>query len=478
MMKIITTVGTSLFTNYTKGEVKDSFINDDYQDIGDALKELEKVPSSEYSDQRYYPQIRTIKSVIETKWIKGIVKKNDYWEIKEGEFNLDASAEIKSLVKITSQIKQNYKIYLLYSDSVLSQLAAEILKENLPTLLKQDIKIHCDLIENLVVDSFEKFNIGLINLVKKIREIFKNEFNLQVNNTFTIETKQKISDEFIFNISGGYKAVIPFLTILAQLYNIESKYIFEESDEVITIPHINIGIDELFIEKFYLYLENVHLNIPAKSYEEIMQLEILKNYRLIENNNGRYKLTVLGEMVKDYVENLTISAKKVFGYIVEFKLYEYFINNPLTINGFRLKKVKRNAIFKKEFDIVLSNEKDDFLCFCEVKAIYSFLKNKDKILFDLKERISAIKDYFPHSEFEYHFYIYSLNNNYIPLAKIIENAKEIKNKYSNIIFKFFHVYVKEVKDDKERKEKKEPDNPYQKIVKSKIESNDITEIKL
>jgi CRISPR/Cas system-associated protein Csm6 len=459
--KIITTVGTSLFVNYTKGEVRDSFDNDNYQDISDLLKELENLPSSEYNNPKYQRTIRNIKAVIVNKWLKGIIKKDHDWQIKDGELNLDASAEIKSLFKVISHEKQNYKVYLLYSDSVLSQLAAEILKENLPSLLKQEIEIHCYLIENLVVDSFEKFNIGLINLVKKIREIFKDEFNVN-DDTFTIQNKQKISEEFIFNISGGYKATIPFLTLLAQLYNIESKYIFEESDELITIPQINIGIDELFLEKIYL-------DISSKKFDDMLQIKKLENYKLINNNRGKYEFTVLGEMIKDYAENHSVNAKNVFGYIAEYKLYEYFINNPLTINGITLTKVERSVQYKREFDIVLSNEKKDAFCFCEVKAFYSFLNYKDKIISDLQVRLKAVNDYFPKAMFEYHFYIYTLNHN-IDTDKIVEKAKQIKNNYT--MTKFFKVFIKE------NNASYTADNPYQKIVSSKVEKSDIEEIKI
>lgn len=462
MIKIITTVGTSLFTNYTKGEVKDSFYNDDYQDISELLNELELLPSNEYYNQKYQRIIRGIKAVIENKWLKGIVKKKNEWELEEGKLNSSASAEIKSLMKIAENITNDeIKVYLLYSDSVLSQLASEIIQEYIPKFISdKKIEIKSNLIENLVVDSFEKFNIGLINIVKKIREIFKNEFNLKADDTFNIKNKQKISDEFIFNISGGYKATIPFLTILAQLYNIESKYIFEESDEVITIPHINIGIDELFIEKIYL-------DLSSRNFEGMLQRKELENYKLINNK----ELTVLGEMVKDYADNHTVNAKKVFGYIAEFKLYEYFINNPLNINGIQLKKVKRSVQYKKEFDLVLSNEKEDLLCFCEVKAYYTFVNNDEKILSDLKDRINAIKDYFSKSKFEYHFYIYSLIDN-IQIKKIIELAKNIKNQNPNITLRFFKVYIKESIASFSA------DNPYQKIVSSKIENNDIQEIKI
>jgi putative CRISPR-associated protein (TIGR02619 family) len=463
MIKIITTVGTSLFTNYTKNEVRDSFLNDDYQNISDELKKLEKLSSSDYNNQKSGRTIDKVKSVIENKWLKGLIKKDDEWEIKENALNQDASAEIKSILKIIEKGK-DYKIYFLQSDTVLSRLAAEILSSNMKQFTSQNIEIVNLTINNLVAESFEKFNQGLTNLVRKIREIIKNELALKFEDTFSAENLRKISNEFIFNISGGYKATLPYLTLLAQLYKIESKYIFEESEEMISIPNINIGLDELFIEKIFM-------DLSSNTFQDMLSKSQLENYGLIQKENKRFELTALGEMVKDYAENHTASAKNIFGYIVEFKLFEYFINNPISLNGKQLKKVERSVQYQREFDIVLSNEKENIFCFCESKAFRTFERNIDKIKDEYKQRIEAIRNYFPNVNFEYRFYVYSLLSS-IPDEKYKFYAEIIKRYILNINVRFFKVYIKE------SSALYEANNPYQKLVSSKIEETDITEIKI
>jgi len=187
MIKIITTVGTSLFTNYTKNEVEDSFSKGYYQNISNELKELEKHPSSDYGSQKLNRTITLVKEVIKNKWLKGIIKKDGEWEVKENGLNQDASAEIKSLLKIIEKGK-DYKIYFLQSDTVLSKLAAEILSSNIKQFTSQNLEIVNLTISNLVVESFDKFNQGLKNLVREIREIIKKELLLKFEVHFQKKT--------------------------------------------------------------------------------------------------------------------------------------------------------------------------------------------------------------------------------------------------------------------------------------------------
>jgi len=235
---------------------------------------------------------------------------------------------------------------------------------------------------------------------------------------------------------------------------------------MISIPNINIGLDELFIEKIFM-------DLSSNNYQDNLLKIELENYGLIQKRNKKYELTALGEMVKDYAENHTASAKNVFGYIVEFKLFEYFINNPISLNGKQLKKVERSVQYQREFDIVLSNEneKEKIYCFCESKAFRTFEKNIGKIKDEYKQRINAINNYFSNATFEYRFYVYSLLGS-ISDEKYKLNAKIIKECIPNINVRFFKVYIKDSNAEYQAS------NPYQKIVSSKIEEKDITEIKI
>jgi len=463
MLKIISTVGTSLFNNYQKSEIK-NILGDNYESIDTELNRLENIDATNYDNQRYRRDIDKIKKIITNKWLRNIVKRNNQWEILKDTLNKDASAEVKSLLKILES-ENEYKLFLLSSDTLLSRLASEIIYENKDDIFKgYKVNIELNIINDLQVKSFEKFKNGLINLIEEIRTIFKNELAISDTNmgTFSRQNLDKIQEEFLFNISGGYKATLPYLIILAQLYRVDCKYIFEDSDEVITIPTLNIGIDEFLLEKIYL-------DLTSNLYQDNLLKQDLINRGLIEKQNQRFYLTALGELIRDYAENYSVNGKNVFGLVMEYKMFEFFVKNPLQINSKKLKNVERNVIYKKEFDLVLSNDEKNIICFCEIKAFHSFLKNKDKIISEYSERIQEIKNRFPNVKFEYHFYIYSLlrNTNDYELKEICKN---IYDSLQDITVKFYKIFVKE--------DTGPSDNPYQNIVRRKIEPNDIEELKI
>lgn len=108
-MKIITMVGTSMFENYLKGH--SNFANS-YRYFKENNLPAEKMDAEN-------GRINILKNAFkENKWCN--------------ERNINASAEIKSLIKLKEKLRDKFKIHLLYFDTLLSGLAAQILKENLP----------------------------------------------------------------------------------------------------------------------------------------------------------------------------------------------------------------------------------------------------------------------------------------------------------------------------------------------------------
>lgn len=223
MKKVITTVGTSIFENYFKtmknirnlyDNIKDKSFTEDYE--------------------AYQGQANKIKDEV-LKFYK-----TNYTE--------DISAEIKTINKIKANLKEELEIYLIASDTINSYIAAEILKE----LLKQDYKVHFnkkhDVIKDLQVKDKDRFvNEGLPNLIQRIENIAVG--NVEESNFVGKFSSDGCYNNVIFNISGGYKATIPHLTMIAQINGSDLYYIFEETEELITIPSVPITINmELFDE--------------------------------------------------------------------------------------------------------------------------------------------------------------------------------------------------------------------------------------
>ena len=144
MIRVITTVGTSLFENAIKTNKYN--VNDKYEDLKDKT----------YSQMDAYKQ--------EIQLLKNNLKR---FVLDEK----DASAEIKSLLSIQNKFKDDSEVYFICSDSILSNLAAEIIKDNLKNeniTFKSIISI-----EGLSINDTNKFiSVGLNNLIIELYKIF------------------------------------------------------------------------------------------------------------------------------------------------------------------------------------------------------------------------------------------------------------------------------------------------------------------
>ncbi|MBS1553119.1 MAG: hypothetical protein JST15_13720 [Bacteroidetes bacterium] len=459
MIKIITTVGTSLFTNYEKSEIM-NLLGEDHQSISDCIGVLLDNPTS--NADLHKSEVNKIKEVICKKWTNGIIKRNGIWEKDINSMNENMSAEIQTIKKILDQIQpNNVEIAFVSSDTILSKLAMEILSDQIINIYN-GLSFSKHVIKDLRIDNLNIFERGLLNLVEKLRELIVSG-NGTDTDTFSETNINRISENNIINISGGYKAILPYVTIFAQVYKIKLQYIFEDSDELITIPQLPLGFDELFIEEMYLDLLKTNLNSP-------LLILKLQQYNLIRKSNGNnFRITALGKIVKDFAENMSPSSKSVFGYIVEFKLYEYFIENPISYNNVKLKDIKHSDISTNlEIDLIM--KKDNNYCFSEVKSINQFIGNED-LKNKYKKQLKTIQDHFNGIKFLFHFYIYTVLDS-VNETELISKC----NKYKNINDEIdVHFYLVILSPDSKTFEN---ENPYQKYVRSKIKTEYIKEINL
>jgi len=242
-MKIITMLGTSLFENYFKDN-DNTTIKQYYEDLKDKR-------ANEY--ERNKERIDKIKDAIQ-KWIKQ--KANEAYKI---------SAEVKSLKKISEELNEDLEVYLLASDTVLSKLAGEILKECIPEIIPACNIEQLKIIENLQIWDRKDFNKGMSNLIYEIYRISGYYW-----------------ENIIINITGGYKATIPYLTILAQLNQCPIYYIFEDTNALIKIPNIPFSVswincDE--IKSYFQEFQKLEKGIDNKSdYEKLKQSDFYTKY--------------------------------------------------------------------------------------------------------------------------------------------------------------------------------------------------------
>jgi len=146
-----------------------------------------------------------------------------------------ACAEIDCVLKIKDQyINAEITVRLLCSDSVESWLCGEVIQLRLE---KQGMEVQLVVVQGLVVDKKESFEkAGLKNLYNALR--FEGALFPPHNTVYNLQ-----NPHVVYNITGGYKAVIPFLTIFAQMSCAPIFYIFEKSDQLLRIPQLPVTVD-------------------------------------------------------------------------------------------------------------------------------------------------------------------------------------------------------------------------------------------
>ncbi len=200
-MKIITTVGISLVSNSSEdceSLSKQTFLASLFE------------PANEYFKKYIAPKEEAL--------LKSIKDRN-------------ASAEISSLYKIDPN--EQAEIYLICTETVLSKLCGNVLKKHYGERVKE-VKV----ISGLQIQDKKKFETeGLVYLFDEIERI-----------------SQGYWQDVAINMTGGYKAIIPFLTVISQIYKVPAYYMFDDKEqsgyELLKMPQIPIDINWSEFEKY------------------------------------------------------------------------------------------------------------------------------------------------------------------------------------------------------------------------------------
>jgi putative CRISPR-associated protein (TIGR02619 family) len=318
MKKIITTVGTSLVTN----------LKSDKPTLCNNLLSLEGKTSNDFDFNK--DKVVHLKKTL----LDALIEKDDFSFFK-------ASAEIESLFKIKEKYGDGLEVYLIASDSILSPLCAEILKE---VLQKKEFTINfnrnLDIIKGLLVNNRATFiRDGLSNLINRISVISNDYF-----------------DNIIFNITGGYKGVIPYLTIISMINSAGLCYIYEKSSELIEIPSLPIKINFDIFKKYSEYIEILKNGIKNYHREKNSNYQIweeIENNGLVETADTIAILSPVGNIFYQKYKNLIFSfyaPDDIWADIESSKIFLNTIKNRFSNNNLRKHQ---------------SEEKNKHICFGE-----------------------------------------------------------------------------------------------------------------
>jgi len=321
-IKIITTVGTSIFENYLKNHGKK---NNDFKEVysndGGGLR-THDFPYSKWDcmDDDVESKRTTIVSIIS--------------ECNALKNSKNTSAEIRSIIEICKQTQAEYDVHLISTDTVLSVLAAELIRDWFNNL--QDVELKPKNLKAVVFDK-EKDNHVIKNLRISSKQDFENGFMELVKVLNTLLKK----DETILNITGGYKAIIPIVTLLGQLREVPLKYIYNETDlnnenSLIEIGNLPFGFDWAKAERYYLLLtdgKEYYTNNYQKENPEAQDLILeCEKLGLIKNKKATHLAQIFISYIKDYVD----ISKNSLGFFMEYKLVEYFQYNDHETSAMRV----------------------------------------------------------------------------------------------------------------------------------------------
>ncbi len=255
-MKIITTVGTSLVTNLL---YKDS----DIKDLFDILKQQDYSKRKEFQNE--YDKLLSL--------------------LKQQNFDEKTSAEMKSIINIQKSDNFNFlDIELIATDTLLSPICSEAIKFILENNM-ENIKVNFNeknIIKDLQVSNFKRYKKGLINLINRL-------------NDFTYDGQY--TKDLLLNITGGFKGVIPYMTLYGQINNIPLFYIFEFTNSLIEIPQLPITLNETIFDKYWQEFYKISQDMVEK--DKLSKQFIQDAQNLIEVEDGYVYINALGKILWD-----------------------------------------------------------------------------------------------------------------------------------------------------------------------------------
>jgi putative CRISPR-associated protein (TIGR02619 family) len=397
-MKIITTVGTSLIEKYKKKR------DDIFSDI------VEEDYFTNFQDSEYMEECAKI-----------IKKLNNFFNKEE------QSAETTTIQKIIEKYKdeKDFEIHLIATDTLLSYVVAEAIKKFYEG--KKNIKVYFDIEKNIIQDlqinDYKKYRDGTRNLISFIKE-----------------KKDELYENIILNISGGYKAIVPTLTILGQFYNIPIYYIFEESEELLQIPSLPIDIKWSIFKKY----EKVFKDLDDNGIDD------WKKYKRISNINDDFPDLILFQID----EGVILSEIGEFLW-KEFK-DSYFIKLNKNIDLFRDKKGNVKEVEKAILELI--NRLENLV-------IDKKLKNTDEILNYIKN-LSDQDDLKHGGNLSNNYFIFKSTN--INQIRIVYS---LKYKDNQILLKVFDYLRNDFNHSKYIEEFKEKLKKSIEILNAKVKDN-------
>ena len=367
-VKVITTVGASILTNFNSPAVQSVLKQEITEKVGFKSQLTDLLRGSTPLSR----DLENIESQVATYFLWNMrlveergVKASRKWTYSPKEFGLNhhASAEIQSTLEMLEHPAfkgKSIQLFLLCTDTVVAQLAARLVKQAFEKefkVLDIDFIIEIKIVKGLRILDKKKFeDEGFDAIFKTISDIH----HQHPKNGMTC-----------LNITGGYKSILPVLTIIAQLYKYPLYYVFEFAsvgtgkDVLLEIPPLPLQFDWAMIDLWSTYLSQKTIDQVTLSDQErtLFQQQLLPN-RLFALHDDDYRRTNLGTIFHHYIEQQTPHGKTVLGYLVEYKCLDWYLKEPY--RGFQAQhSIVLDGV---EMDVLLRKNNPEQFIWVEVKS--------------------------------------------------------------------------------------------------------------
>ena len=229
---MITTCGTSLLTNYARGDA--------------ALAEIVK-QSANTTSQGATPEItRAIGEALQKCSHK--LATSTVRDVRS------ASAELNGLLGFYKNEWPGANAdqhILLHTDTLQGKGVAEVLESY---LRKNGLNAWPQTFKGLRTDTLENFQQGLIGVIEWCHEALPGYR----------EKRYKV----VFNLTGGFKSIQGWMQTLGMFYADEIIYIFESGKELLRIPRIPVALDKAVVEEIQNnlpFFRRLAIKLPCKT---------------------------------------------------------------------------------------------------------------------------------------------------------------------------------------------------------------------
>jgi len=198
----------------------------------------------------------------------------------------ELSAELKTIFKLNEKEKINEGdlIYLFPTNTKKSILCSLFIAD----LIKKNFNINIFIVITKLLKQANDRNFA----EKGLPEFLSNLTNI---------IKKHIDEYKIYILpTGGYKALIPYMVLLGILFNkpenpIHINYIYEESDVLLDLPILPIGINIYEIKPNYQKIRTILSIKNFPNIDDFIKSNTIKN--LLNVKNGNYELNTFGELI-------------------------------------------------------------------------------------------------------------------------------------------------------------------------------------